>query len=262
MQIIEQWIDTPEGRLFAKRWLPTTSRPSAVPIILLHDSLGSVELWRSFPAHLAAATGRPVIAYDRLGFGRSGARHDLVEVDFIHQEAQRSFQYVWQALELNDFVIIGHSVGGGMAVGIAAQYADHCQALVTMAAQAFVEGLTLDGIRSAQAMFSTAGQLERLAKYHGDKANWVLSAWIDRWLDPVFKEWNLGKDLRRVRCPLLVLHGERDEYGSIQHPALIAELAAGRATKHLGPWGHVMHREEPDVVVKLISDFLSTLHET
>ncbi|MCJ9712629.1 alpha/beta hydrolase, partial [Bordetella hinzii] len=65
----DDFIETDQGRLYARRWRAAdTGLP---PVVLLHDSLGCVALWRDFPQRLAEATGREVIAYDRLGFGRS-----------------------------------------------------------------------------------------------------------------------------------------------------------------------------------------------
>ena len=74
-------VSTPDGHLFVKRWQPQTgagNAPGKAPIVLMHDSLGSVALWRDFPEQLAVATSREVIAYDRLGFGQSDANpHQL-----------------------------------------------------------------------------------------------------------------------------------------------------------------------------------------
>ena len=64
----DHWVALPQGRIFARRWSPPPQSGAAAqpPIVLFHESLGSVELWRGFPATLCAATGRTVVAYDRL----------------------------------------------------------------------------------------------------------------------------------------------------------------------------------------------------
>ena len=107
-------IESDRGRLFARRWAPRLPA-SRVPIILLHDSLGSVELWRDFPAALSTHTARPVIAYDRLGFGRSDAYPGKLALDFIASEVDTSFAAVCEQLDNDRFIIFVHSVGGGMA---------------------------------------------------------------------------------------------------------------------------------------------------
>ena len=105
-----------------------------------------------------------------------------------------------------------------MAVNVAARHASDCRALITESAQAFAEDRTVAGVADARG-FAEPGQLDRLKKYHGEKAAWVLSAWVDNWLSPAFTDWTLDEALRQVRCPVLALHGEVDEYGSPAHPS-------------------------------------------
>lgn len=251
----QHWIDTPQGQLFTQSWASDTA--DGTPIVLLHDSLGCVALWRDFPECLAQASGRRVIAYDRLGFGRSAAYPGALTASFIEDEARDGFQAVCQYFDLNRFVVFGHSVGGGMAVGCAAQYPQRCAGLITESAQAFAETRTLDGIRQAELQFAEPGQLQRLQKYHGDKAEWVLQAWIGTWLSQAFKDWNLDAQLARVSSPLLVLHGDRDEYGSTRHPQRIAEQVVGPARQQIfAECGHVPHREYPEAVLQAVCAFL------
>ena len=234
----DRLIPTDSGRLYVKDWTPDTetagTRP---PILLFHDSLGCVDLWRSFPARLAAATARRVVAYDRLGFGRSDPHPGVLARDFVAAEARDTIPLLLDHLGIGDFVACGHSVGGGMAVETAARFPTRCRALVTIAAQAFVEERTLDGIRVAKQGFQDPAQLARLARYQGDKARWAVDAWTESWLSPAFADWTLDRPLSQVRCPVLALHGDRDEYGSAEHPA---RIAAGRGTVRLLPdTGHV-----------------------
>lgn len=256
----DRWVETPRGRIFARTWSPggDAARPrDGAPFVLLHDSLGSVELWRGFPERLCAATGRRVVAYDRLGFGRSDARHDALTIDFVREEAETWFPLVRQGLGIGEFIAMGHSVGGGMAALCAATWPDACRALVMESAQAFVEDRTLDGIREARKAFRNAGQLERLAKYHGEKARWVLDSWIEVWLSPEFRPWSLAPDLPRIVCPTLVIHGDQDEYGSVEHPRRIGSLVGGEIAVEILPGcRHVPHREAEGLVVERIARFL------
>ncbi|WP_407636892.1 alpha/beta fold hydrolase [Advenella kashmirensis] len=121
-------ILTSQGRLYAQSWsLPPAGANGQTPIILLHDSLGCVPLWRDFPEKLALATGHPVIAYDRLGFGRSDPHPGTLTADFIAQEATQVMPQVLAAFDIDRFIACGHSVGGAMAVQAAAQFADACK---------------------------------------------------------------------------------------------------------------------------------------
>ncbi|MCJ8206807.1 alpha/beta fold hydrolase [Pseudomonas sp. RGM2987] len=173
------------------------------------DSLGCVALWRDFPEQLCQTTGREVIAYDRLGFGQSDAYPGSLPLHFIRDEAERFFGYIKAALQIRQFVALGHSVGGAMAAACASLYSQDCQALITIAAQAFVEERTLQGIRAAELQFQQPGQIARLHKYHGDKAEWVPSAWTRTWLAETFRGWTIEGTVGEVQCPVLALHGNR-----------------------------------------------------
>ena len=258
------WVDHPQGRIFAREWSPPgvgAHRPPS-PIVLFHDSLGCVELWRDFPAALSVASGRRVIAYDRLGFGRSDAREVLPELDFIAEEARVYFPAVREQLGLERFVVFGHSVGGGMAVNCAAAFAGACDALITESAQVFPEDLTLSSIAEAKGQFVDESQLQRLARYHGDKARWVLDAWTESWLHPGFAAWSLKSVLPQVRCPVLAIHGMHDEYGTRVHPEMIGELSAGPAQVAILPdTFHVPHRERPEAVIELVCGFLDPVRQ-
>ncbi len=258
MKIKNVYVDVPGGKVFVRQWLPELMTTNT-PIILLHDSLGCVALWRDFPEVLALRLCRPVIAYDRLGFGQSTARSELPTVNFIQEEAEVFFPPLRSGLGITDFAIFGHSVGGAMALLIAASSGSSCQAVVTEAAQPFVEPLTLSSIQEGKEQFSQSEQLNRLMKYHGEKSRWVVDAWTDVWLSPAFSSWSLEADLGKVWCPVLAIHGELDEYGSVEFPRCIVNGIKGRGELLiLEGCGHVPHRERPDEVLLRVSQFIDT----
>jgi pimeloyl-ACP methyl ester carboxylesterase len=233
------------------------------PILLFHDSLGCVELWRDFPEQLAVAARRSVVAYDRLGFGRSDPHPGALPLSFIRDEAMATVPRLCETLGIDPFIPFGHSVGGGMAIATAAHLSERCVAVVTESAQSFVEDRTRSGLLAARVEFGRPGQIERLARYHGAKARWVLDAWIETWLSPEFADWRLDDDLRSVRCPILALHGDQDEYGSAHHPERIARLTQGPSRAViLEGCGHVPHREQPARVLDEVTRFLASLEAT
>ena len=133
-------ITTEQGSLFARAWVPSdVHRGADAPVLLFHDSLGCVELWRDFPESLAVATRRCVVAYDRLGFGWSDAHPGPLPLTFVRDEAVTVVPRVCEALGLDRMVPFGHSVGGAMAIATAARWPDRCVAVVTESAQSFVE---------------------------------------------------------------------------------------------------------------------------
>ncbi|MCL7462598.1 alpha/beta hydrolase [Pseudomonas sp. NW5] len=256
----DHWLDSGQGRLFVRHWQPhtTAERLAPAPIVLFHDSLGCVELWRDFPERLCAATGRAVIAYDRLGFGRSCPHPGGWSRHFMQEEIERYFPLLCQALAIERFVVIGHSVGGAMAVTCAAQHHERCEALVTLSAITFVEAQTLTGVREAQQFFQHAAQQERLQRYHADKAPWTLAAWIDTWLDSTFADWSIEQQAAALACPLLAVHGAEDEYGTPRHAERLSALPGPASqTLILPDCGHFPHREHPEQVLEAIRVFLA-----
>lgn len=253
------FVEVPGGEVFVRRW--NAGSTSRSPIFLLHDSLGSVEQWREFPAALAEATHRDVIAYDRLGFGKSTARIERPSVRFISEEAEIYFPAIRSSLGIEKFVLFGHSVGGGMSVAIASteEHREMCEAVISESAQAFLESHTLDGIRAAKERFQDPRVFQRLVKWHGDKAAWVLAAWTEVWQLPEFASWSLDQYLETVTCPVLAIHGDKDEFGSAEFPRRIVTKAKGPTQLAvLENCGHVPHRERKAEVLALVTTFLDS----
>lgn len=251
-----------EGLIFAKTWQPEGVVLDRAPIVLLHDSLGSVQQWRAFPEKLARMTARRVLAYDRWGFGQSLPRQAPVDASIIENEGRCAFLALSEFFALQKFVLFGHSVGGGMAVHIAAQNPQACVALITEAAQSFVEPQTCEGIIKTRQAFENPAIFAKLEKWHGERAAWVLAAWCDIWLNPSFvQNWHLDAVLQQVHAPSLVLHGSNDEYGSrALADRLLANLAAREKKLALFEGiGHIPHAEAPNLVLAEVRDFLANL---
>src|SRR4051812_20783553 len=84
--------------------------PGADPaLVLLHEGLGSVRLWRDFPAALAEATGARVIAFSRFGHGDSDAPPRPRTPSFMHEEALEVLPALLGTLNVAAPILIGHS---------------------------------------------------------------------------------------------------------------------------------------------------------
>jgi pimeloyl-ACP methyl ester carboxylesterase len=263
----EYYINVQADKIYLKYFRPEYGalQPSDiknVSIVLLHESLGSVAVWKQFPQLLANHTGCQVIAYDRLGFGLSSARTDMLTDDFVWTEAKDTFAAVIEACQLDKFIVLGHSVGGGMALSVAVAYPQQCLAVISLSAQAKVEQLTLDGIQAAQENFKDHKLFQRLAKYHGVKTQWVLDAWTKTWLAPAFLAWDLAHILEQVQCPVLVIHGAQDEYATCAQPEQIAAQVKGEVQLCiLEGCGHFPHQEKTAEVLQHVHVFIESLDE-
>jgi pimeloyl-ACP methyl ester carboxylesterase len=235
--------------------------PGGAPeLLLLHEGLGSVSMWRDFPQKLASATGKRVVAYSRLGFGRSSPRTTPYGPRFMHEEAREVLPELRARLGIAGPVLIGHSTGASMALLHAAHDPQSVQGVVAMAPLIDVEPSNLESIAAAREQWRTTDWRARLARHHDD-VDAVFHAWNDTWLDPAFRDWSIARDLAAIACPVLAILGESDEYSSLaQLRALRHHATATRVqTLVLPQSGHAPHRDAPVEVLDAIARFAATL---
>ena len=233
-------------------------RPGRPPLLFLHEGLGSVAMWRDFPARIAAVTGCRTVVYSRYGFGRSSRREAPYTPRFMHEEALDILPGLRRALAIERPVLVGHSTGASMALIHAGAEGSDVAGVIAMAPLTFVEAFNLDSIRAARDAYESTDLRRKLARYHDD-ADGVFWGWNDIWLDPHFASWSITRDLAGIRCPILAILGEGDEYSTPAQVAAI-ERHAGNAASfeflRLGECGHAPHRDQPQIVVDAIVRFL------
>ena len=206
--------------------------PAKPCLVFLHEGLGCCAMWKDFPAQLCQATGCRGLLYDRHGYGQSSPLAARRQLHYLHDYALCELPQVLAALlPGQDHFLIGHSDGGSIALIYAAQQPPRLRGIITEAAHVFVEGITLDGIRVADAAFGE-GKLRALAKYHGDKTETIFKAWSDTWLSYGFQFWNIEYLLPSVECPALVVQGSEDQYGSAAQVDTHRGAGAQRRARH------------------------------
>lgn len=246
----DERIQVGDCDIAVRRLLPRKARKTA--IVLLHEGLGCIEMWRGFPARLAEVTGREVLAYDREGFGRSGPAENERGLDYLHRDAWQELPGVLRALSVERPVLFGHSDGGTIALLYAARFP--VEALVVEAAHIWVEEEALKGIREAVA--DRDRLIERLRRYHGDRAEAVFDRWSLTWLAPWFRAWSIAEHLQTIQCPTAVVQGAEDHYASDAHLQAIVERIPNAAGWLIPGVGHAPHREAEAQVLELMEGVL------
>ena len=239
--------------------IETLEIPGAQPaLIFLHEGLGSVAMWRDFPARVAAATGRRTFVYSREGYGRSDKLTARREPDYMHREALEALPALRAEHGLADAVLIGHSDGASIAL-IHAGAGHEVRAIVAMAPHVFVEDVTIRSIEAAREAWRTTDLRARLQRYHDD-AEGAFRGWNDAWLDPRFRAWNIEAYLARVACPVLAIQGKDDEYGTMAQLDAIERGVRGEARRlELAQCRHSPHRDQPEATLAAIADFVAAL---
>jgi pimeloyl-ACP methyl ester carboxylesterase len=235
--------------------LPT----EALTLVFLHEGLGSVAMWRDFPARVAEASGFGALVYSRAGYGNS----DLVQlpwsVRFMHDEALTTLPLLLDAMEIRETVLVGHSDGGSIAlIHAGAKFQDsRVRGLILEAPHVFVEEVTVKSIDGILRDYREGNLRRQLQHYHGEKVDEVFWGWSNVWLDPAFRAWNIEEYLGQIRVPMLLLQGREDQYGTLAQVRSIEEKCAGFVrTVLLDQCGHDPHFDQPERTFEEIVEFL------
>jgi pimeloyl-ACP methyl ester carboxylesterase len=229
-----------------------------IDLVMLHEGLGSVSMWREFPEQLARATGCRTLVYSRYGYGRSSPLDAPRSADYMHEEARIWLPAILARLGIRRPVLFGHSDGASIALIHAASAESEVAGIMALAPHVKVEDLTVRSIVAAKAAYMDSDLPARLSRHHAhvDSAFW---GWNRIWLDPAFRSWNIEALLPSIRCPVLAIQGEDDEYGTMEQIASIARTAPGSRVLALPDCRHSPHRDQPQAVLAAAKDFVAGL---
>lgn len=240
-----------DGALDCAEWTATTGA-SRAPLVFLHEGLGSVDLWRGFPARIARVSGRRTLVFSRHGYGRSAVVGDPRPPTYMHHEAQVVLPRLLDRLGYADPVLVGHSDGASIALIHAASGAGTPTALALLAPHVVVEELTLTAIAAAREAWASTDLPQRMAPHHDD-AEATFRGWNDVWLSPAFRGFDLTPLLPGVTCPVLLVQGEQDQYGTMHQLDLVEGGVDGPVTRVALPHcRHAPHLDQPDATARAL----------
>lgn len=232
--------------------------PDRAPLVFLHEGLGSIRLWRSFPAAVHQATGRRTVVWSRHGYGGSAVVDRPRDVDYMHVEARQALPELHERLELERPVHVGHSDGASIAlIHAGTPGLGPVTALVLLAPHVVVEDQSVAGIEQARETFLATDLEQRMGRHHRDAAA-TFWGWNDVWLSPAFRSWDITELLGGVDCPVLAVQGHDDQYGTMRQLDLVERGCAGPVARvHLDGCGHAPHLERPEATLAAVVDFLA-----
>jgi pimeloyl-ACP methyl ester carboxylesterase len=253
-----RWRDRPVRIEY--QWVGSAETDAPL-LVFLHEGLGSVAMWRDFPARLCAAVGARGLVYSRPGYGRSSPRQPQEKwaPDFMHRQAGEVLPALLQALGVAPARdrpwLFGHSDGASIALLHAAMFPQALAGAIVLAPHILVEDLSVRSIEQARAAYRDTDLRQKLARYHDDPDS-AFHGWNDIWLDPAFRDWSIEEEIRAIRCPLLAVQGLDDEYGTLEQIRGIARRLPQAELLELPACGHSPHRDQPEALIAATAAFL------
>lgn len=234
------------------------SKIAAPVMVFLHEGLGSVALWKEFPDALCQRLHMRGLVYSRPGYGSSTPRNanEFWDVDFMHQQAWDVLPTLLSTLNVKSPWLFGHSDGGSIALLHASRFTEQCAGAIVVAPHIMVEDISIRSIDEARQAYQDGGLREKLARYHDDVDS-AFFGWNDAWLNPAFRDWSIESELSSIRCPLLAIQGEHDEYGTLRQITDIKVHVPHTQLLTIADCGHSPHRDQPHAVMTAVSEFFA-----
>ena len=244
------------------QWI-APERHAAPLMVFLHEGLGSLAMWRDFPARLCQALGMRGLVYSRPGYGRSTPRaaDEHWGLDFLHQQAHELLPALLAALGIDTAQdkpwLLGHSDGASIALLHAARFADKIAGSIVLAPHIRVEDISLASIEQARQAYLHTDLRDRLARYHDDpdSAFW---GWNRIWLHPPFRQWSIEAELAGISGPLLAVQGLDDEYGTLDQIRGIQRRVPQAQLLELAHCGHSPHRDQAETLIGAVAAFVAS----
>jgi pimeloyl-ACP methyl ester carboxylesterase len=246
-----------DGKRLETLWIEPADKHRPT-IVMLHEGLGSVALWKDFPQRLASRTGCGILVYSRYGHGNSDQLLEKRPVEFMHHEGEVVLPELLDKLSIAKPILLGHSDGGSIALIFAGKYPDQPRALILEAPHVFVEDLSVASITEAKVAYLTTDLPGKLGRYHQhvDATFW---GWNDIWLDPQFRSWNIEEYLPVIRCPILCIQGEEDEYGTIAQVKAIQARVPATEILMLQNCKHSPHRDQTEATLEKMAEYMALM---
>ncbi|MCZ4353995.1 alpha/beta hydrolase [Roseovarius aestuarii] len=226
---------------------------SAETVVFLHHGFGTVD---SMGAVMDAfAQQRPdlrLVSYSRPGCGRTPVRKVGKALDYLHVEAQQVLPEFLTGMALGPVHLVGHSDGGSISLIAAATRPELVRSVTAIAPHSMIEDQTLAGLRDLATMRDNIVFRTALARRH-DNVTEAFDAWLDLWLSPQMITWSILDLLGDIKCPLGLIQGTDDAFGTTaQVDVVVKAVAPSRLKAQLVSGAtHDLYKDYPDQVLKM-----------
>jgi len=234
-------------------------KPNGSAIMFLHHGFGTrlslvnlaESLNRNLPEHR-------LVLYSRPGCGRSRPMSPAKPPDYLMREATIVLPAIMDALGVGSADLVGHSDGGSIALIAAAMHPDRVRSITAIAPHVIVEARTREGIRALPETGSDH-EFERILTQRHDDIGVAYSAWRALWLSKDMAEWDITPLLPSILCPVQLVQGGADEYGTFRQIDLIETGVSSSfvSALRINEAGHEIHKSHPEAVMAACLDAIS-----
>jgi pimeloyl-ACP methyl ester carboxylesterase len=219
-------------------------------VVLLHQGLGSLALWRDFPKHVHEATGLRVLVYSRWGYGRSEPLETHRRSRRWMHEGAHELAELLAALGVSRPILLGHSDGASIALLHAAHRRKPAAlGVLAMAPHVFLEREGIVSMAKARVAYEEGELKAKLRRFHDDVDS-AFYGWNLTWLDPALRDWNIEAEMAGIACPAMLVQGVADEYGTpAQLEAVKARTGGPAEILLLENCGHSPHLDRLEAVL-------------
>nr|WP_269449754.1 alpha/beta hydrolase [Auraticoccus cholistanensis] len=159
--------------------------------------------------------------------------------------------------------VVGHSMGGAVALELAVNYPDRVSAVVPMSASVRPEGMHPDlldpstfetsPIMPTAQDFADMQEAYRRLSPHPEQFDDLMMRLGG--IDADFAGWS-DEQLDQISCPVLIVQGDRD-FTLVSHAALMLDLIRGSQLAVLPGTTHMQVTRRVSVLVPLLTEFLA-----
>ena len=217
------------------------------PLLLIHGYNGSIEHWYPYTLPGLAASRR-ILALDLPGCGYSGR-----SASYSLQNYAGTIAAFLQALGEHKVDIMGHSMGGQVAVGLAALYPELVHKLVLVGSS----GLPWEGGFWRVPLLSLGDASVRHVRLYPMFLQVGMRARAPFQGLTLLQKETVRDELRALRSPTLLIWGENDRVVPLSYGRQMADLIPGAKLAVFPGCGHMPFYQKPVQFNRLVASFLS-----
>ncbi|XP_015669781.1 valacyclovir hydrolase [Protobothrops mucrosquamatus] len=200
-----------------------------------------------------------VVAWDPRGYGKSIPPVRDYPLDYFERDAKDAVDLM-QALKFQKFSLLGWSDGGITALIAAGKHPDLIHKMVVWGANVFV---TEEDVKIYNAIRDVSKWSEKVRKpleemYGHEYLSKMCSAWVDG-----ISQFTQKSDgdicqllLTHIKCPTLIIHGEKDPLVPRFHAEYIHKHIKGSRLHFMPEGKHNLHLRFAEEFKKMVEEFL------